>query len=724
MSAYTLRLYQQEAVDRGVAYLTDPEMAGRNGIIVCPTGAGKSLVIAGIATALPGPCVVFQPTKEILEQNAAKLVSYGYKPAIFSASCGRKEIGAITLGTVGSVARHAEAFQQFPYVLIDECFAAGTLVDGRPIETIRPGETVTTYNHQAGRLSSGRVTSVLKRLAPPKVCRVVAGGRSILCTVNHPFFVEGQGYVRAEDLQIGDRLAYRHLQPHRASAASDAAVHALRGTGDSEEPEPTLPLHDDRPGVPQGVRAQARCAELLGANETAQSDGRRRDAREDGRVAAPNRTSSADPGRERTADAGATAAVAGCPGLGLDAGVRGEYRASERGVPALLQDRPGESGDDDRGGDRRAEPWSGTTTAGREEDGVLGMCRVERVEVYKQGSSDAFGADRPVDLVYNLEVAGDSNYFADGVLVHNCHLVNAKGGMYRDFLQVLEGARCAGLTATPFRLASNSYGSILRFLTRTRPRIFRDVVHVTQVADLLRAGYLAPVEYRQRPAIQREKLRLNSTGADYTDASVQLHFKEVGFAGRLQTEVEQLLAEGRKNLLVFTRFVEESERLAAAIPGAAVVTAETPSADRARILSDFKAGQIRVVSNVGIVALGFDFPALETVVLARPSVSLALFYQQVGRSIRPHPHKVSALVVDLVGLVEQFGRVEDLVLTQGGKSGDKWVVRSKGRDLTNCYFGEPDPKRQAKASYWSGRKSGAWQGGQGRSTARANDGLF
>jgi DNA repair protein RadD len=413
MSGYQLRSYQREAVDRGVAYLTNPALRGRNGIIVAPTGSGKSLIIAGIATALPGPCVVFQPTREILQQNAAKLAAYGYKPALYSASVGRKEIGTITLATIGSVVHHLEAFRQFPYVLIDECH----LVNPKTIEQ------------------------------------------------------------------------------------------------------------------------------------------------------------------------------------------------------------------------------------------------------------------------------------ADGSKV---------GGMYREFLVGLEQARILGLTATPFRLASNSYGSILRFLTRTRPRIFRDVVHVTQVRELLDAGYLAPVEYRQRPVIKRERLRLNSTGADYTDASVQLAFREVGFESKLQREVESLLAAGRRNVLVFTRFVAEAEQLAKAIPGAAVVTGETPMRERARILEDFKAGRTKVCSNVSVLSVGFDFPELETVVLASPTVSLARYYQEVGRAIRPSPGKASALVVDLVGLVEQFGRVEDLVLEPGGKKGDLWVVRSKGRDLTNAYFGEPDPKRQAKASYWSG----------------------
>lgn len=388
-TAYALRPYQHAAVQAGMAYLHNPRLAGRHGLIVAPTGSGKSLVIAGIAAGLNGPCVVFQPSKEILEQNAAKLTAYGYRPAVFSASVGRREIGAITLATIGSVVRQAEAFRDLPYVLIDEC-----------------------------------------------------------------------------------------------------------------------------------------------------------------------------------------------------------------------------------------------------------------------------------------------------------HLVNAKGGMYRDFLEALPRTRILGLTATPYRLASNSLGSQLRFLTRTRPRVFRDVVHHTQVGELFRAGYLSPLTYDINPIVNPDLLQLNTTGADYTDASVQRHFQTIGFGSRLRDVVLQQLAAGRKNVLVFTRFTEESRQLAAQVPGAAVVTADTPPVERARILADFKAGRIRVVSNVGIVAIGFDYPELECVVLARPTVSLALYYQQVGRAIRPHPSKTTAHVIDLVGLVRQFGRIEDLTLTPGGARGDQWVVASGPRPLTNLYFAQ------------------------------------
>lgn len=389
-AGYTLRSYQEHAVTRAVQYLTDRRLAGRNGLIVLPTGSGKSLVIANIVARLDGPCIVFQPSKEILEQNAEKLRSYGYYPAIYSASLRRKTIGGITLATIGSVVRRAEAFQDVRYILIDEC-----------------------------------------------------------------------------------------------------------------------------------------------------------------------------------------------------------------------------------------------------------------------------------------------------------HLVNARGGMYRDFLAVLAHARTIGLTATPYRLASTSLGSELRFLTRTRPRLFHDVVQYTNLAPLFRAGFLAPLVYHTPDIIDPTKIRLNSTGADFDDTSLQRYFSEIGFATRLEAVVTHLLDSGHRSVLVFTRFVREARQLAARIPDAAVVSAETPADERARILWKFKKGLLRVVTNCGVLTTGFDYPELSTVVLARPTMSLGLYYQMVGRVIRPHPSKPAAHVIDLVGLMKRFGKIEDLHMEAGGPRRDKWVITSRGKPLTNVLFGTP-----------------------------------
>ena len=75
-SRYILRDYQVDAVDSAVKYLENKN-AKKPVLIIMPTGAGKSLIIASIAEKIDAPLIVFQPTKEILEQNFNKMMDYG-----------------------------------------------------------------------------------------------------------------------------------------------------------------------------------------------------------------------------------------------------------------------------------------------------------------------------------------------------------------------------------------------------------------------------------------------------------------------------------------------------------------------------------------------------------------------------------------------------------------------------------------------------------------------
>lgn len=260
----------------------------------------------------------------------------------------------------------------------------------------------------------------------------------------------------------------------------------------------------------------------------------------------------------------------------------------------------------------------------------------------------------------------------DHILIDECSLVNPKQGMYRNFLEELGDRVVLGLDATPYRLSSDSFGTILKFLTRTRPRVFQEVVYWVQNKDLFDQGYLAKLEYHKVNGFDRHAVKTNSTGADFDERALQLFFNKIGFQDKIVEVVQRLLARERKNVLVFTRFVREAQYVANQIPGACLVTAETPKEERAAIISEFRKGRIRVLVNVGVLTVGADFPSLETVVLARPTKSLRLYYQMVGRAIRPDPNKESAWVVDMVGLTDEFGKIEDLMLYVEGEV--KWAV--------------------------------------------------
>ena len=276
------------------------------------------------------------------------------------------------------------------------------------------------------------------------------------------------------------------------------------------------------------------------------------------------------------------------------------------------------------------------------------------------------------------------------VIVDEAHSVNPKQGMYKNFFNSIGNTKILGLTATPYRLTSYMNGSMLKFITRTRPNVFSKVIYQVQIQTLLDMGYLAKLRYFQMNIVgwNSNNLKLNSTGADFTDKSLVAEYERVGFYGYLVDVVKRLLnpKAGRNphGILVFTRFVKEAMQLTQSIPGCEIVTGDTRKKERERILTEFKNGSIPVVANVGVLTTGFDYPELDTVVMARPTMSLAMYYQIVGREIRPYKGK-EGWFVDLCGNIDRFGHVDDLRLEDSGKG--KWAVYSNGKQLTNVLFG-------------------------------------
>ena len=273
----------------------------------------------------------------------------------------------------------------------------------------------------------------------------------------------------------------------------------------------------------------------------------------------------------------------------------------------------------------------------------------------------------------------------ENIIIDECHFVNAKKGMYKEFLEIVP-SKVLGLTATPYRLTTDGFGgSILKFITRTRPRVFKELIYHCQVKELLDRGYLSKIDYYNIDSIDISKLQLNSTGADYTDKSVIKHYKDIGFSDQLLSVINRLINANRKNILVFTRFINEAENLINKLNvSAEIVTGATKKKERERIISEFKSGKIQVIANVGVLTTGFDFPELATIVLARPTRSLALYYQMVGRAIRPHEEKDSAWIIDLCQTYQRFGKVEDLKLTSSKNK--LWHIESDSKQLTNVYY--------------------------------------
>lgn len=282
-------------------------------------------------------------------------------------------------------------------------------------------------------------------------------------------------------------------------------------------------------------------------------------------------------------------------------------------------------------------------------------------------------------------VANKTHLFSQfkNIIIDECHMVNPEAGQYHDFIKSIEGCRVLGLTATPYRLYSAYEGAMLKFLTRTRPRIFSDVLYTVQTSTLFDAGYLAKLKYFSFDVIDRKMLQMNSTGTDFTAASIKRHYQQIDMPRQIAYWTGRLLQK-RKNILVFCSLIEEARAAARLIPGAVVLTGDTEARERERILRDFKTGKIKCLLNVGVLTTGFDYPELECVLIARSTMSLALYYQMIGRVMRIHPSKKEAWVVDIGGNINFFGKIETMrvVKDQSGL----YSVFNNGKYLTNVTF--------------------------------------
>lgn len=272
------------------------------------------------------------------------------------------------------------------------------------------------------------------------------------------------------------------------------------------------------------------------------------------------------------------------------------------------------------------------------------------------------------------------------IIVDECHLVNPEEGMYHSFIKSLHGAKVLGLTATPYRLASNSEGSELRFLTRQTPRMFNKVLYYVQNDILFNAGHLAPLKYYPIQVVDRTRLTLNSTGSDYTENSIKAYYREIDMPSKTIHYAERILKQ-RRNLLIFCGSLDEAYKVGKAL-NAPVIDGDTDKEIRKNVLRDFKAGKIRCVVNVKVLDTGFDYPALETVLISKSTMSLAVYYQIVGRVMRPYIHADGSIkegwVVDLGGNINLFGKIESMRITTDERG--LYMITNNGRQLTNVPF--------------------------------------
>jgi len=241
--------------------------------------------------------------------------------------------------------------------------------------------------------------------------------------------------------------------------------------------------------------------------------------------------------------------------------------------------------------------------------------------------------------------------------------------MYNKFFRQAGINKVIGLTATPWRMETwterHPKGYFIahtstKLINRHQNPFWSRILATISVRSLIEAGYLVPLNYMDKQLIPDSEMTFNTSKTDYNLTSYQkkLKGKEKEIIDSLQYAKDTF-----NHVLVFCASVQQAEYLKTLVSGA-VVTSNTPAKLRDQIIGDFKLGKIRVVYNFGCLTTGFDFPELDCIVSIRPTQSLQLHAQMLGRGVRTSPGKKFCTVIDLAGNVNKLGKVEDIRVVQ------------------------------------------------------------
>lgn len=257
------------------------------------------------------------------------------------------------------------------------------------------------------------------------------------------------------------------------------------------------------------------------------------------------------------------------------------------------------------------------------------------------------------------------------VIIDESHGVNPKdtGSMFIKFLEAIGNPKVIGFTATPYR-NMNGYHRIgnalevavtLKLICRIKPEFWKRIIYNINNKELTDKGYLSPLRYIDATLVKHSEIPLNKSQSDF---DLDAYEKKV----KAQEKHEKILRgidwaeKNYKSVLVFCSSIAQAQKYADLTAGAECVHSKIPKSERKRIIDGFKDGTIKTVFNVGVLTTGFDHPALDCIILIRPTRSLLLYYQMLGRGVRIAEGKTHCMVIDFSGSLKAMGRIETIKL--------------------------------------------------------------
>ncbi|WP_372881374.1 DEAD/DEAH box helicase [Psychromonas sp.] len=245
------------------------------------------------------------------------------------------------------------------------------------------------------------------------------------------------------------------------------------------------------------------------------------------------------------------------------------------------------------------------------------------------------------------------------LVIDECHRVpEDENSSYRRVIDHLQknnpNIKVLGLTATPYRLG---VGWIYQYHTRgqvrtEQPRFFRDCIFDLPIRFLLDEKYLTKPKIMDMAVIGYDFSSLcSSETGHYPEAALDHVVKQ---SQRVTPKIiEQVIetAKDRLGVMIFASTVNHAQEIMGYLgqENAALVIGDTPLEERDRIINAFKQRQIKYLVNVSVLTTGFDAPHVDLIAILRPTASLSLYQQIVGRGLRLFAGKQDCLVMEFAG---------------------------------------------------------------------------
>lgn len=675
------RPYQHEALTAIRQARADGK---RRVLLSLPTGGGKTIIFAHqvVEDAQQGRVLILVHRDELVHQTLTKLHQIAPDLQVGVVKADHNEVDApVVLASVQTLTRTSRLHQlqqHWQLIIVDECFVAGTRIDGKPIETLRPGDSVRSYNHTTNTVEWQTVRAVMCRTTNALLRLRTLSGRDIVCTPNHPFWT-GTTYVRAADLTPGIPL---YVLPPADKHADEQSEVRLSSDG-------SYLLY-------QGARLhQSQCDQLCDSDGE-QPDASRGVTREDATNPQGHWPPSTRTRWQWSSPARTTHTIVATPGPRVDSGICLQDHHTPWGQveeSRALLDRPCPCGRQDCGGNRWWQSWNQSSKSTRYPQGCgiasLWLDRVATVEPYRVDRSGGV-------LVYNLDVAGNHNYFAEDVLVHNCHHVDGE-------LHPSEGPPTASGVYPPLCLAGNSWVRTLQHCgawedsftvgctaTPYRPNgtsilgpIFEETVYHKHLLHMMLEGYLCDLAVKRLHVGGMDLKRVRTVAGDYSADDLEKQMLKVNAPAQIVSGIQQYAADRR--VAIFSPGIAHAEAITALCQARGVtaqtIIGSTPWETRKAAYEAVSTGTLQVLSSVMVLTEGFDLPAIDGIVLARATKSKVLFAQALGRGLRlsPETGKQNCLLLDATGATERhnlFSVAELLGLSEAMLSEEQSILEA------------------------------------------------